>query len=130
MDKRLVSVSSPLTTVIDSPSTGSLDSSVTVSNTISPGSGFEGLNTAVRFSIDGGSGLGSDSVVLIPETKVADSPLPCWATAMTVYSDTGDERYGSCKSALDPCPQAIVLNLVTYLSKRSKFSWSVNSKPS
>ena len=89
---------------------------------MSPGSGFEGVNTAVRFSIVGGSGLGSDSVVLIADTRVADAPLPCCATAITVYSDTGDERYGSCKSALEPWPHAMVLNLVTYLSNISKFS--------
>ena len=57
-DNRLVRVCSPRTTVIDNPSTGLLDSSVTVSRTMSPGSGFDGENTALRFSITGGSGIG------------------------------------------------------------------------
>ena len=75
--RRLVNVSSPLTTVIDNPSTGLFDSSVIVTSTMSPGEGFEGVNTSVRFSIAGGSGFGVDSVVLIAETKLADCPVPC-----------------------------------------------------
>ena len=101
-ESRLVSVCSLRTTVMDKPSTGSFDSSVTVSRTISPGRGFDGANTTLRFSISGGSGLGTENVVLVAETKLAEAPLPCCATEITVYSDTGEESYGSCKSALVP----------------------------
>ena len=100
--RRLVNVSSPLTTVIDNPSTGLFDSSVIVTSTMSPGAGFDGEKTSERFSIAGGSGFGTESVVLIAETKLADCPEPCCAMAITVYSETGEDRYGNSKSALDP----------------------------
>ena len=91
-DSRLVSVCSLRTTVIDKPSTGSFDSSVTVRRTISPGRGFDGANTTLKFCISGGSGLGTERVVLVAETRLAAEPLPCCATEITVYSDTGEER--------------------------------------
>jgi hypothetical protein len=39
---------------------------------MSPGAGFDGEKTSERFSIAGGSGFGTESVVLIAETKLTN----------------------------------------------------------
>ena len=68
----------------DRPPTGWPAGSVIVINTVSPATGFGGLKIIVRFSICGGSGLTSATLLPIPAVSTALSPSPIWSITKTV----------------------------------------------